>query len=287
MRRVFGRLLCVSAVLVPALSAPLSAQTPTKFPPAPKGFDARREGVEKGKLETVEYDSKTVGAKRKMVIYTPPGYSKDAKYPVFYLLHGAGDNETGWGQKGQAAVILDNLYADKKLVPMIVVMPNGFASKPGQKIEKGFKGFAQRISAFEDDLLKDIIPYVESHYPVKADAAHRAIAGLSMGGGQALRIGLKNTDRFGWIGGFSSAIFGKQGSLVPGETASKQLRLLWVSCGDKDKLIKGSEAFHAALDEGKVPHIWHVDVGGHTWPVWRNDLYLFAQLLFRDRKDVP
>jgi enterochelin esterase-like enzyme len=277
----------VSIILIPLLPAPAPAQTPTKFPAAPKGFDARREGVERGKLETVTYDSKTVGAKRKMVIYTPPGYSKDTKYPVFYLLHGAGDDETGWQQKGKAAVILDNLYADKKLVPMIVVMPNGFARKPGEKIEKGPKGFAQRISAFEDDLLKDIIPYVESHYPVRADGAHRAIAGLSMGGGQALRIGLKHPDRFGWVGGFSSALFGKQGSLVPDEAARKQLRLLWVSCGDADRLMKGSEAFHAALEQGKVPHIWHVDAGGHTWPVWRNDLYLFAQLLFRDRKETP
>ncbi len=288
MREVFGRLLCVSTVVALSSSVPLAAQEPAaKFAAAPKGFDKPREGVEHGKLETVEYDSKTVEAKRKMVIYTPPGYSKDKKYPVFYLLHGAGDDETGWRQKGAAAVILDNLYADKKIEPMIVVMPNGFARKPGVKVEKGFKGFAQRISAFEDDLLKDIIPYVESHYPVRADAAHRAIAGLSMGGGQALRIGLKHTDCFAWIGGFSSALFGKQGSLVPDEAARKNLRLLWVSCGDKDKLLKGSEAFHNTLDEQKVPHIWYVEPGGHTWPVWRNDLYLFAQQLFRDRKATP
>jgi enterochelin esterase-like enzyme len=287
MRRVFGRLLCVSVILILVLCVRVPAQTPAKFPAAPKGFDARREGIERGKLEKVEYESKTVGAKRKMVIYTPPGYSKDTKYPVFYLLHGAGDDETGWWVKGQAAVILDNLYADKKLVPMIVVMPNGVARKPGQKVEKGFKGFGQRISAFEDDLLKDLIPYVEAHYPVRADAADRAIAGLSMGGGQALRIGLKHTDRFAWIGGFSSALFGKQDGLIPDETARKRLRLLWVSCGDKDRLLKGSEAFHAALKVGNVPHIWHIDVGGHTWPVWRNDLYLFAQLLFRDGKAVP
>src|SRR5262245_11343505 len=265
-------LLGISALLF------LAALAAAQLPPAPKGFDVRRDKIERGKVETVEYESKTVGAKRKLVVYTPPGYSKDMKYPVFYLLHGAGDDETGWQKKGSAPVILDNLYADKKLVPMIVVMPNGFARKPG---EKGGKG---QPNPFEDDLLKDIIPHVESHYPVLADREHRAIAGLSMGGGQALRIGLKHLDRFAWVGGLSSALFGKGGGPVTDAAeASKKLRLLWVSCGDKDKLMKGSEAFHATLEQQKVPHVWHVDSGGHTWPVWKNDLYLFAQRLFREK----
>src|SRR5437016_5631093 len=124
-------LLGVGGILV--LSAVTRAQPPAPLPPAPKGFDVRRDAVERGKVETVEYDSKTVGAKRKLVVYTPPGYSEDARYPVFYLLHGGGDDETGWQKKGAAAVILDNLYADKKLVPMLVVMPNGFARPPGAK----------------------------------------------------------------------------------------------------------------------------------------------------------
>ena len=285
MRHASGRLLCVSPFLLLALSAAVRAQAPAALPAAPKGFDVRRDGIERGKVATVEYDSKTVGAKRKMVVYTPPGYSKDNKYPVLYLLHGAGDNETGWQKKGSAPVILDNLYADKKLVPMLVVMPNGFARKPGEAKGKG-KGF--RNSAFEEDLLKDIIPYVEAHYPVRKGRADRAIVGLSMGGGQALRIGLKHLDQFAWVGGFSSALFGAQTDLVNNLTdGSQKLRLLWVSCGDKDRLIKGSEAFHTALEGKKVAHVWHVDVGGgHTWPVWRNDLYLFAQRLFRDAKDT-
>jgi enterochelin esterase-like enzyme len=278
-RRSIGRLLGVSAFLF--LSAATWAEPQTPLPPAPRGFDVRRDKIERGKIETVEYESKTVGAKRKMVICTPPGYSKDAKYPVFYLLHGAGDDETGWQKKGSADVILDNLYADKKLVPMIVVMPNGFARPAG---DKGGKG---GISAFEDDLLKDLIPYVESHYPVQADREHRAIAGLSMGGGQALRIGLKHLDKFAWVGGFSSALFGKQADLVADPAdASKKLRLLWVSCGDQDRLLDASKSFHAALEEKKVPHVWHVDAGGHTWPVWKNDLYLVSQLLFQDKKDA-
>ncbi len=120
----------LAATIVLILSGVASADAPADLPPAPKGFDAPRDNIEHGKTEKVEYDSKTVEAKRPMMVYTPPGYSKDKKYPVFYLLHGAGDDETGWLKKGSADVILDNLYADKKLVPMIVVMPNGFARKP-------------------------------------------------------------------------------------------------------------------------------------------------------------
>jgi enterochelin esterase-like enzyme len=285
MHRSFGRLLGVGLVLV--LCAPAWGQGPAKLPDAPKGFDKTRDNIAHGKIETVEYDSKTVGIKRKMVVYTPPGYSKDSKYPVLYLLHGAGDDETGWQKKGAAAVILDNLYADKKIVPMLVVMPNGFALKPEERKAKGKgkgKGFFN--NPFEQELLNDIIPYVEAHYPVKKDRADRAVVGLSMGGGQALRIGLKHLDKFAWVGGFSSALFGGQSAIVAGVVDSKhKLRLLWVSCGDKDRIIKGSEALHTALGEKSMPHVWHIDVGGgHTWPVWRNDLYLFAQRLFRDEK---
>src|SRR5262249_39631260 len=151
----------LTALLVLLLPALAPAQTPQKsLPPAPEGFDKPRDNVPKGKVESVEYDSKSVGAKRRMVVYTPPGFSKDTKYPVFYLLHGGGDDETGWQQKGSAPTILDNLYADKKIAPMIVVMPFGFTStKDGKKSNAGF----------EDDVLKDIIPFVESHYPVKTD----------------------------------------------------------------------------------------------------------------------
>jgi enterochelin esterase-like enzyme len=274
MTRATPLLLSVSAFLVLSASAP--ADTPA-LAPAPKGFDARRDNAERGKVETVEYDSKAVGGKRKMVIYTPPGYSKEAKYPVLYLLHGAGDDETGWTKKGAAPVILDNLYAEKRIVPMIVVMPNGFARAPGSQ---------GRNSAFEEDLLKDIIPYVESHYAVLADRQHRALAGLSMGGGQSLRTGLKHLDQFAWIGAFSAAARGTQGDLISDpDTARKQLRLLWISCGDKDRLMDAAKTFEGSLKEKNIPHIWHVDSGGHEWPVWKNDLYLLGQLLFREGKN--
>jgi enterochelin esterase family protein len=252
---------------------------------APKGFDAVREGIERGKTETVEYDSKTVGVKRRMVVYTPPGYSKDAKYPVLYLLHGIGDTETGWKVKGSADVILDNLYADKKLAPMIVVMPYGRASAEPAPANPFAGNPFQAYAAFEQDLLKDAIPCIESHYAVQADREHRALAGLSMGGGQSLNFGLKHLETFAWVGGFSSAPnTQKCDSLITDPaSAAKQLRLLWLSCGDRDNLMNISRSFHDALDTMKIPHVWRVDSGGHEWPVWKNDLYLLSQMLFRDK----
>jgi enterochelin esterase-like enzyme len=203
---------------------------------------------------------------------------------VLYLLHGIGDEETGWWKKGSADVILDNLLAERKAVPMIVVMPNGRAAKD-VTVRTPWGQQAPAFAAFEDDLLKDLIPYVESHYSVKADREHRALAGLSMGGGQSLNFGLKHLDTFAWVGGFSSAPNTRPAAdLLPDPAgAARKLRLLWVSCGDADRLMDISQRFHAALVEKKVPHVWHVDTGGHTWPVWKNDLYLLAQKLFRDK----
>jgi enterochelin esterase-like enzyme len=280
MRRLTIRLLGGSTLLALAFAVPASAQDAKPLAPAPKGFDQKREGIERGKIETIEYDSKATGGKRKMVIYTPPAYAKTNKYPVFYLLHGGGDDETGWKVKGSSDIILDNLYADKKIVPMIVVMPNGFANKAGAKPAKGKGGG----SLFEEDLLKDIIPYVESHYPTLSSSSERALAGLSMGAGQTLNIGLKHLDKFAWLGAFSGG-GGKAVNLISDEAAVKKLRLLWISSGDNDQLaFKGGESFHNTLAQKNIPHIWHVDSGGHTWPVWKNDLYLIAQLLFRDKK---
>ena len=271
------------AALVLMLATVVNADDKSPIAAAPSGFDAKREKTEHGKLETVSYESKAVGETRKMVVYLPRGYSKETKYPVLYLLHGAGDDETGWQVKGSADVILDNLHTDKKVVPMVVVMPNGFAR--GRNAPAPAEGQRRRRdnSGFEADLLGDIIPYVESHYSVTADRGHRAIAGLSMGGGQALSIGLKHRDKFAWVGGFSSAVRGSTAELV-GDTSdsSKALRLLWVSCGEDDRLLNANKSFHAALDEHKVSHVWHVEPGAHTWPVWKNDLYLLATRLFRD-----
>ncbi|UCG57680.1 MAG: esterase family protein [Phycisphaerales bacterium] len=256
------------------------------FPPAPEGFDVRRDDITRGAVQTVEYDSKSVGIKRKMLVYTPPGYSKQVKYPVLYLLHGLGGDETQWVRFGRADVIMDNLYADKKAVPMIVVMPNGRASADPPPANP-FDGYPfETYAAFETDLLQSVIPYIESQFPVLADRAHRALAGLSMGGGQSLNFGLKNLDTFAWVGGFSSAPNTKRARELIAEpkAANEKLRLLWVSCGDRDGLMNISKPFHEDLAQMKVSHIWHVDSGGHTFPVWKNDLYLMCRLLFRDKK---
>jgi enterochelin esterase-like enzyme len=279
------RLVCAGAAILFVSPVAIQADEPS-LPAAPKGFDARRETIERGKIESIEYDSKAVGGKRKMVIYTPPDYSKDTKYPVFYLLHGAGDDETGWQIKGSADVILDNLNADKKLAPMIVVMPNGFARPAGAPPAAG-PGGGNRASAFEDDLLKDIIPFVESHYSVQADREHRALAGLSMGAGQTMRIGLKHLDQFAWLGAFSGAAGRGESfdNLIPDPAALGKLHLFWISSGDKDSYATGStKALHEFLDEKKVAHIYHVDSGAHEWPVWKNDLYLISPMLFRESK---
>jgi enterochelin esterase-like enzyme len=253
------------------------------FPPAPEGFDKVREGINRGKVETIEYDSKTVGNKRKMLIYTPPGYSTENKYPVFYLLHGIGGDETEWYKNGDPNVILDNLYADKKLIPMIVVMPNGRA-EPNDRAEGNIFApeHVKAFENFENDLLKDVIPFIESNYPVKTGRENRALAGLSMGGGQSLNFGLGNLDTFAWVGGFSSAPNTKAPEqLVPDPNEARQkLKLLWISCGNKDGLISISQGVHRYLKENNVPHIWHVDSGAHEFSVWKNDLYLFSQRIF-------
>jgi enterochelin esterase-like enzyme len=255
-----------------------------KFPAPPKGFDARRDGIDRGKLETVEYDSTTVGVKRKAQVYTPPGYSRDQKYPVLYLLHGIGGDENEWPRGGSPSVILDNLYADKKIVPMIVVMPNGRASKD-VTARSPFNQQGPAFSAFEKDLLDDLIPFIQKTYSVKTDRESRALAGLSMGGGQSLNFGLSNLDTFAWVGGFSSAPNTRRpADLIkdPAEAARK-LRLLYIACGDKDRLLSTSEGVHKMLDEKKVPHIYRVIPDGqHDFKVWKSDLYHFSQLLFRD-----
>lgn len=272
--------LIVFALVIPSLPARAEEG---KFTAPPTGYDARREGIERGKVELVEYDSKTVGIKRKARVYTPPGYSKDQKYPVLYLLHGIGGDENEWARGGVPDVILDNLYADKKVVPMIVVLPNGRAAKdvtPRDPIPKQSPAFA----AFEKDLLTDLIPHIEKNYSVKADRESRALAGLSMGGGQSLNFGLGNLDTFAWVGGFSSAPNTKPpAQLIKNHAeASKKLRLLYVACGDKDGLFRVSEGVHKMLDEKKVPHLYNVIPGGqHDFKVWKSDLYHFSQLLFR------
>jgi len=252
------------------------------FDDPPDGFNRKRDDIPHGKLEIIEYDSKTVGTTRKMQIYTPPGYSKDKKYPVLYLLHGIGGDETEWERFATPDVLLDNLIADGKAVPMIIVMPNGRAQKD-DRAGPNPMATAPAFAVFERDLLDDVIPAIESRYSVQADREHRALAGLSMGGGQSLNFGLAHLDTFAWVGGFSSAPNTKPpDQLVPDPAAaSKQLKLLWVSCGNKDGLIRISQGVHAYLKQNNVPHVWHVDGNGHDATHWRNNLWLFSQHIFK------
>ena len=251
------------------------------YPNPPEGFDKARDGIKRGKLETVEYDSKTVGNQRKAIIYTPPGYSADQKYPVLYLLHGIGGDEEEWRRGAQPEIILDNLIAEKKAVPMIIVMPNGRA-QPNDRAEGDVFASAPAFAKFEQDLLNDVIPFIESKYSVTKDRESRALAGLSMGGGQSLNFGLANLGTFAWVGGFSSAPNTKPAAeLLPDpEKAKKQLKLLFISCGNKDGLIRVSQGVHAYLKEKEVPHIWHVDEHAHDFEHWKKALYNFAQLIF-------
>ena len=252
------------------------------FDDPPADFNVVRDDVPQGKLEMIEYDSKAVGTRRKMNVYTPPGYSTDKKYPVLYLLHGIGGDETEWQRLCRPEVILDNLIADGQATPMIVVMPNGRAQK-NDRAEGNVFASAPAFEKFEADLLEDVIPTIESRYSTIPDREHRALAGLSMGGGQSLNFGLGNLDVFAWVGGFSSAPNTKPpAELVPDPAAAReQLKLLWLGCGNKDGLIRISQDVHAHLKKSDVPHVWHVDSHGHDGTEWSKNLYLFAQRIFK------
>ncbi|WP_198015832.1 alpha/beta hydrolase [Paenibacillus sp. HW567] len=247
------------------------------------GYDTEREGIARGEISTIEYPSTTVGSTRKAMVYTPPGYSAGREYSVLYLLHGIGGDELEWYNHGKPQIILDNLYADRKLKPMIVVLPNGRAMRNDRAEGDIFApDKLQAFETFEADLLHDLIPYIEANYSVLTDRMHRAIAGLSMGGGQSLNIGLNNLDRFAWIGAFSPAPNTKLPELLVPEPqrAAELLSLLWLSCGDLDNLKNVSDRTHAYLSQQSVPHIWVEENGDHDWPVWKNGLYQFSKLIF-------
>ena len=251
---------------------------------APKGFDSLRTDIPHGKIDSISYFSKTVDTIRRTLIYTPPGYSKKNKYPVLYLLHGIGGDEKEWLNGGNPQVILDNLYAQGKIEPMIVVMPNGRAMKNDRATGNIMApDKVQAFATFEKDLLNDLIPFIEKKYSVIADREHRAIAGLSMGGGQSLNFGLGNLDKFAWIGGFSSAPNTKPpAELVPDVNAAREkIKLLFISCGASDGLISFSKRTHDYLQQNNVPHIYFIEPGVHDFKVWKNGLFMFSQLIFK------
>lgn len=252
--------------------------------PATTGFDAVQANIAYGKIDTITYESKTVGVNRRALVYTPPGFSRQKKYPVLYLLHGIGGDEREWLNGGKPQVIMDNLYAESKAEPMIIVLPNGRAMKDDRAI--GNIMAPDKVAAFatfEQDLLNDLIPYIEKNYPAKTDRESRAIAGLSMGGGQSLNFGLGNLDKFAWVGGFSSAPNTKQPpELLPDpEAAKSKLKLLFILCGASDGLIYNSKRTHDYLLEKSVPHIYYIEPGVHDFKVWKDGLFMFSQLIFK------
>ena len=273
-------------------SVKLGSDDQPAFNDPPTGFREKRDNITHGILTTIQYDSKTLGTQREMMVYTPPGYSPSKKYPVIYLLHGLNSGAGQWPYWVRANDVIDNLIAEGKIKPVIMVFPNCNTNvtvnnaKPDEQEDRkdGYKGYGV---SFENDLLKDIIPYVESHYSVYTDRKHRALAGLSMGGGQTLNIGLSHIETFAYIGGFSSAPntneFGglSDSKLLPDLVAAKKkLKLLWLACGNKDGLIDVSQRVHQYFKEQEIPHIWHVDGYGHDDTEWANNLYLFVQHIF-------
>lgn len=255
------------------------------FPDAPPGFDAAKAGVTPGRIELLEYDSTVTGARRKANVYLPAGYTPERKYPVLYLLHGLAGNHDEWRGYIHADAILDNLLAEKLAEPMIVVMPNGRAL-PDDRIPPADRMFAPAViegfGRFEKDLLDCLIPAVQAKYSTYVDREHRAIAGLSMGGGQALNFGLKHLDTFAWIAGFSAAPNRRPlTELLPDlGAARRQIKLLYLSCGNQDGLFAGPQHFHRELKECGLPHVWNVNAHGHDRETWANNLYHFAQRIF-------
>lgn len=240
--------------------------------------------VAHGTVHMHKYQSKSLGVTRGLYVYTPPGYetSKNVRYPVLYLLHGMGDTEDAWTVVGRANVIVDNLLAKNKARPLVIVMPYGHTpSAPPDMRSIG------NYEAFERDLIEDVIPYVQNRYRVSKDQKDRAIAGLSMGGGQALTVGLGNPELFGWVGAFSSAVPKAQkldNLLAKAKASNEKLNLLWVGCGRKDFLYQANQKLIERLKSGNIKHVAHITDGGHEWRLWRRYLNELVPLLFRADK---
>jgi len=268
--------------------------------PGSEMFDTKQ--VPHGAVAAVTYYSTALGRFRRMHVYTPPGYEMGGaqKFPVFYLLHGAGDSDDSWSSVGRAGFILDNLIAAKKARPMIVVMPAGHTSRT-----TAGRGAAGARDEFAEDFLTDVMPYVEKNYRVLTTRGSRAIAGLSMGGGQTLNISMSHLDKFAYIGVFSSGVFGivpmpqRAGAPAPpppsgpsweeqhaaaldDAAAKKGLKLLWFSTGAEDGLLATSKATVEMLKKHGFDATFKESPGGHTWLNWRNYLVEFTPQLFQE-----
>ncbi len=259
--------------------------------PGPPSLPWELNDVPHGEIHHHFYRSTVAQDDRDFYVYTPPGYDSAAKtaYPVLYLLHGYSDDASGWTAVGRANVILDNLIAQGKAKPMVVVMPLGYGTM--EIIHAGWGGLGnhpevreQNLSRFREALLTEVMPKVEGEYRIANDRNSRAIAGLSMGGAESLLTGLNNLDKFAWVGAFSS------GGMPDGfeknfpnldSKANQQLKLLWIACGTEDRLIKANRDFREWLKSKGINHADIETPGMHTWMVWRRNLAEFAPLLFR------
>jgi len=246
------------------------------------------QAVPHGEIRSEWYPSKTLGTLRRLTVYTPPDYDRDPtlRYPVLYLFHGANADETAWTRLGRVNLILDNLLAARKARGFLVVMPFGYGIPPGTPRAAGASGPSSE-ELFARDLIGDVIPFVESHYRVFADRDHRAIAGLSMGGGESLLIGLNHLDLFSWVAGFSAALrppeFAATYHAIAADpqAANQKLHLLWIGCGRDDSLMKNAQAFDEFLTQHEIRHTFYQSDGAHTWIVWRRYLNEVAPQLFR------
>jgi enterochelin esterase-like enzyme len=237
--------------------------------------------VPHGEVRLRVYHSKTSGQPRRALVYTPAGYDSGlSRYPVLYLQHGAGENYTGWTKQGRANLILDNLIAAGKAKPMIVVMETGYATKPGAPANQ---------NAFADVVTGDLIPMIDTAYRTYPDRERRAMAGLSMGGGQTLQITLTHLDKFAWIGSFSAPMrnfdlkTSYDGVFNGAAAFNKKVRLLWIGAGTAEEAIYGAaKSLHETLDRAGVKHVFYESAGtAHEWQTWRRHLADFAPRLFQ------
>ncbi|MEN9662298.1 MAG: hypothetical protein RL324_1247 [Verrucomicrobiota bacterium] len=256
-----------------------------EYPVPPEGFNVARDNIPHGEVNIVEYDSKTLGLRRMLRVYTPPGYSADRKYPVLYLQHGLGNTSTEWTQRARAPIIIDNLLADKTIVPFIIVFPSGNATAVQGDEKQGDRTQESYGQPYTDDLLNEIIPFVDSHYSVYTDRDHRAIGGMSMGSGQTLNIGLTHLALFNWIAAVAAAPNMKKpvSDLLPDPAAVNKLKLFWLASGNHDSLfLQNTLVMHNYLKEKGISHVWRVDSNGHDTGVMSANLYHYAQKLFKE-----
>jgi enterochelin esterase-like enzyme len=263
--------------------------------------------VPHGQVRQQLYFSRLTGAQRRCFVYTPPDYDKNpaTKYPVLYLQHGSGEDETGWSVQGRANLILDNLLAEKKALPMIIVMENGYATLAGPAAgappasapaRGGPGGGGGGIAAFEAVLIQEVIPLIDASFRTLPDRQHRAMAGLSMGANQTIQITMNNLDKFAYVGGFSGTsnypntteidpnTF-MNGRFKDAAAFNQQVKLFWLGLGTKEpNPFPGSVgAFKNMLDKQGIRYTWYQSEGtAHEWLTWRRDLFQFAPLLFRD-----